>query len=61
MWFIKGYTVCYLYSRKYFFVAYISPDGTWTNFIIMMTVMVIANVTAFLVTNIFGKKTESRI
>ena len=42
------------------FAAYISPDGNWTNFIIMMAVMVIATVTAFLVTYILGKKTENR-
>lgn len=42
------------------FAAYISPDGSWTNFIIMMAVMVIATVTAFLVTYILGKKTENR-
>ena len=42
------------------FAAYISPDGSWTNFIIMMAVMVIATVTAFLVTYILGKKAENR-
>lgn len=40
------------------FAAYISPDGTWTNFIVMMVVMVIATATSFAVTYILGKKAE---
>lgn len=38
------------------FAAYISPDGTWTNFIIMMVVMVVATVISFAATYFLGKK-----
>ena len=38
------------------FAAYISPDGTWNNFIIMMAVMVIATIVSFGVTYYLGKK-----
>lgn len=38
------------------FAAYISPDGTWNNFIIMMLCMVVAVVIAFITTYILGKK-----
>ena len=38
------------------FAAYISPDGTWTNFIIMMIVMVVATVISFAATYFLGKK-----
>lgn len=38
------------------FAAYIAPDGTWTNFIIMMAVMVLATVLAFVSTMLLGKK-----
>ncbi len=38
------------------FAAYISPDGTWTNFTIMMIVMVIATVISFVTTYFLGKK-----
>ena len=38
------------------FAAYISPDGTWTNFVIMMAVMVIATIVSFGVTYYLGKK-----
>ena len=40
------------------FAAYISPDGTWNNFIIMMLCMVVAVVIAFITTYILGKKKE---
>lgn len=40
------------------FDAYISPDGTWNNFIIMMLCMVAAVVIAFITTYILGKKKE---
>lgn len=40
------------------FAAYISPDGTWNNFIIMMLCMVAAVVIAFITTYILGKKKE---
>ncbi len=42
------------------FAAYISPDGTWTNFIIMMAVMIIATVLGFVVTYILGKRWEAK-
>lgn len=38
------------------FAAYISPDGTWTNFTIMMIVMVVATVISFVTTYFLGKK-----
>lgn len=38
------------------FAAYISPDGTWTNFTIMMIVMVIATAVSFATTYFLGKK-----
>lgn len=38
------------------FAAYMNPDGTWTNFIGMMIVMVIAVVVGFVVTYVLGKK-----
>ncbi len=38
------------------FAAYISPDGTWTNFTIMMVVMVVATVISFVTTYFLGKK-----
>lgn len=41
------------------FAAYISPDGTWTNFIIMMACMVVAVVVSFAVTYFLGKKKEA--
>lgn len=41
------------------FAAYISPDGTWTNFIIMMSVMIVATVISFAVTYLLGKKQEA--
>lgn len=41
------------------FAAYISPDGTWTNFAIMMASMVVALVIAFVVTYVLGKKKEA--
>jgi PTS system beta-glucosides-specific IIC component len=37
------------------FAAYIAPDGTWTNFIGMMLVMILALVLGFVVTYVFGK------
>ena len=40
------------------FAAYISPDGTWNNFIIMMLCMVVAVVIAFITTYILGKTKE---
>ena len=40
------------------FAAYISPDGTWNNFIIMMLCMVVAVVIAFITTYILCKKKE---
>lgn len=41
------------------FAAYISPDGTWTNFIIMMVCMIVAVVISFVTTYIFGKKKDA--
>ena len=41
------------------FAAYIAPDGTWGNFILMMIVMVVACVAAFVTTMILGKKKEA--
>lgn len=38
------------------FAAYMNPDGTWTNFIGMMIVMIIAVVVGFVVTYVLGKK-----
>ena len=38
------------------FAAYINPDGTWTNFIGMMAVMILAVVVGFVVTYILGKR-----
>lgn len=38
------------------FAAYIAPDGTWTNFIGMMLVMVLALVLGFLTTYVYGKR-----
>ena len=40
--------------------AYIAPDGTWTNFYLMLAVMAIATVVAFVVTYVLGKKVESK-
>jgi len=40
------------------FAAYIAPDGTWTNFAVMMAVMVISTAVAFAATYVLGKKTE---
>lgn len=40
------------------FAAYISPDGTWNNFIIMMLCMIVAVIVAFITTYILGKKKE---
>lgn len=40
------------------FAAYISQDGTWNNFIIMMLCMVVAVVIAFITTYILGKNKE---
>lgn len=42
------------------FAAYINPDGTWTNFIGMMAVMVIAVVVAFVVTYVLGRRALAR-
>ena len=42
------------------FAAYIAPDGTWNNFILMMIVMVIATVLAFAATYFFGKKAAAK-
>lgn len=41
------------------FAAYIAPDGTWTNFIGMMLVMVLAVVVGFAVTYILGKREQA--
>ena len=38
------------------FAAYIAPDGTWTNFIGMVLVMVLALVLGFLTTYVYGKR-----
>lgn len=41
------------------FAAYIAPDGTWGNFILMMVVMVVATAVAFATTYVLGKKQEA--
>lgn len=38
------------------FAAYINPDGTWGNFVLMMVVMVLATAIAFATTYVLGKK-----
>ena len=41
------------------FAAYISSDGTWNNFVIMMACMIIAVIVSFVVTYVIGKKKEA--
>ncbi len=42
------------------FAAYMNPDGTWTNFIGMMGVMILAVVVGFAVTYVLGKRQQKK-